>query len=391
MEATTAQPENQSAPSEPAKANAPAVVAQSAAAVKSVAVKSAAAGTAKPNPNKWLIRFRKLHGWFGVVLALFLVLMGLTGFLLNHKNWLEALPRFSGWTGSNQSQKTAAPAPTPAPTASPSSDAESASGENSAPSGESASTAAGKADFLGMLQAVVEKLGETKLVWLERREESGQALYRVKATDGREWHIDTQGQWHQRKPAKQKHDLPFEPTTLGYVAVVQTTIAQVGGNAAVQKVERRREHEATVYRVRLSGQREATVTPDGTVSVRQPKIVDAHAKAEKRDKHEHGGDSAKADKRDKHDKHDKREHDDHAKGEKGDKPKGGINWPKLIKDIHTGKILGISGKLLADLTALSLVFFSLSGIYLWGVPLLRKRRSERQRQQQQQTSARGEQ
>lgn len=54
-------------------------------------------------------------------------------------------------------------------------------------------------------------------------------------------------------------------------------------------------------------------------------------------------------------------------------------WGKWIKDLHTGKIGGLTGKLLMDFTALVLVVLSMTGIYLWLVPLLRKRRSAKQR------------
>jgi hypothetical protein len=59
--------------------------------------------------------------------------------------------------------------------------------------------------------------------------------------------------------------------------------------------------------------------------------------------------------------------------------KGGIDWGKLIKDLHTGKVGGLAGKLLVDLTALILIVLCLTGVYLYVVPQLRKRRSARLR------------
>jgi hypothetical protein len=53
---------------------------------------------------------------------------------------------------------------------------------------------------------------------------------------------------------------------------------------------------------------------------------------------------------------------------------GRIQWEKIVNDLHTGKIVGITGKLLIDITSVALIGLSLTGVYLWGYPLLRKRR-----------------
>jgi hypothetical protein len=55
-------------------------------------------------------------------------------------------------------------------------------------------------------------------------------------------------------------------------------------------------------------------------------------------------------------------------------------WEKIVNDLHTGKILGRTGKLLIDFTSLSLVALSLTGLYIWGFPLVRKRQKMRQRE-----------
>lgn len=67
--------------------------------------------------------------------------------------------------------------------------------------------------------------------------------------------------------------------------------------------------------------------------------------------------------------------EEYEKEQKG----GGTDWGKLIKDLHTGKVGGLAGKLLVDLTALILVVLCLTGVYLYVVPWLRKRRSARLR------------
>ncbi len=50
-----------------------------------------------------------------------------------------------------------------------------------------------------------------------------------------------------------------------------------------------------------------------------------------------------------------------------------LHWPKIVADVHTGKILGVAGKLMVDVTSGVIIALSLTGVYLWAVPLLRKR------------------
>lgn len=52
------------------------------------------------------------------------------------------------------------------------------------------------------------------------------------------------------------------------------------------------------------------------------------------------------------------------------------NWAKIVDDLHTGKLFGTPGKLMVDLTSGVIIALTLSGLYLWGVPLLRKRQSK---------------
>jgi hypothetical protein len=54
-----------------------------------------------------------------------------------------------------------------------------------------------------------------------------------------------------------------------------------------------------------------------------------------------------------------------------------INWAKLVDDLHTGKVFGSAGVLLIDVTSGVIIALTLTGIYLWGVPMLRKRQSRR--------------
>lgn len=70
------------------------------------------------------------------------------------------------------------------------------------------------------------------------------------------------------------------------------------------------------------------------------------------------------------------------------KPAEGIDWRKLIKDLHTGKIGGLAGILTVDVVAACLALASLTGLYVWGVARLRKRRSARERAALAQAAAR---
>ncbi len=54
---------------------------------------------------------------------------------------------------------------------------------------------------------------------------------------------------------------------------------------------------------------------------------------------------------------------------------GGLNWGKLIKDLHTGKIGGFAGQLLVDLLGAVVIFLSCSGVWLWGTVISRRWRS----------------
>jgi hypothetical protein len=60
----------------------------------------------------------------------------------------------------------------------------------------------------------------------------------------------------------------------------------------------------------------------------------------------------------------------------GQAAQAGVDWGKFIKDLHTGKLGGLAGKLLVDLTAVVVMVLTLSGLYLFIVPKLRQRRAQ---------------
>lgn len=61
------------------------------------------------------------------------------------------------------------------------------------------------------------------------------------------------------------------------------------------------------------------------------------------------------------------------------KSAGMVNWAKVVDDLHSGKLFGTAGKLVVDLTSLTIMALTLTGIYLWAVPWMRKRESARKR------------
>ena len=119
---------------------------------------------------------------------------------------------------------------------------------------------------------------------------------------------------------------------------------------AVERVELKAEKGRWVYKVKAFDGREAVI--DAHSAAVQTKGEMKAPKAEKEKKEDRGS----------------------LPGE----PKP-MDWGKAIKDLHTGKIGGDAGKLLVDLVAVLLVVLTLSGVYLWVVPTLRKRRSAQKR------------
>jgi hypothetical protein len=58
----------------------------------------------------------------------------------------------------------------------------------------------------------------------------------------------------------------------------------------------------------------------------------------------------------------------------------GVDWKKVVTDLHTGKIARTPGKLAIDAAALAMIVLSLTGLYLWAAP--RRSRGDRPRQGQ---------
>jgi hypothetical protein len=115
------------------------------------------------------------------------------------------------------------------------------------------------------------------------------------------------------------------------------------GETPIEKIELKEEHGRLVYKVMADEGREIRVDVEtGAVSRK-----DAY-----REEH-HGPDGKK---------------------------EAGFNWGKFMMDLHTGKVIGGPGKLVVDLTSFVIIVLTGTGIYLWAIPQLRKRRSARDRE-----------
>ncbi len=69
---------------------------------------------------------------------------------------------------------------------------------------------------------------------------------------------------------------------------------------------------------------------------------------------------------------------DTASASKSKKEMEEFNLGKAIKDLHTGKLGGMAGILLIDLVSFVIILLTLSGLYLWGLPIYRKRKAQAQ-------------
>lgn len=54
-----------------------------------------------------------------------------------------------------------------------------------------------------------------------------------------------------------------------------------------------------------------------------------------------------------------------------------VSWTRVMFDLHTGRILGFPGRLIADAGGIALLVLAISGIYLFVVPRWRKWRKNR--------------
>lgn len=207
-----------------------------------------AAPADKRPKNRLLITFRKYHGWFGAGLAVFFIIVCITGLYLNHKDLFEG----------KHEKPMAAAAPKPPLTA---------------------------ASDLASLKISHQ-----------------QAL----ALAARHW----------------------------------------GADAALEHIQLKSEHGSLVYKIK---------TPREPGPEREL-IVDAAT-----------GDALLRDKSGYQQRHLAAE--DAA-------ARSSIDWGRLMNDLHTGKFFGgWIGKLLVDLTSITLLALTLSGVYLWWIPIYRKQKS----------------
>lgn len=242
--------------------------------------------TAKPNPNARLLQYRKLHTWFGLFAAAFLVVIAATGIYLNHKDTFRPLLELAG--------------------APPKGD------EHAGPSGKPGTTASELAalpvSLPQALEAAAPHLGDRSVERVELKPEHGRVVYKVKAVGGPEVVVDAATGAAELK-GEAKPPKADEPK------------GEKGGKGPKPKGEKGNKGEPAVATASAGGPPPAEPRPD---------------------------------------------------------PKG-MDWGKAIKDLHTGKIAGDAGKLFVDLVAAGIILLTVTGIYLWAVPALRKRRSARER------------
>jgi hypothetical protein len=126
------------------------------------------------------------------------------------------------------------------------------------------------------------------------------------------------------------------------------------GETAIEKVELKDEHGRLVYKLRAGPGRELTIdAQSGAAELKEQYREERHSPDKKA-------------------------------------ASSGINWGKLMLDLHTGKVVGGPGKLLVDLTSLTLLTLTGTGIYMWAVPRWRKRQSARERAAAVQSAAKSE-
>jgi hypothetical protein len=137
----------------------------------------------------------------------------------------------------------------------------------------------------------------------------------------------------------------------------------------VERVEIRVDKGRPIYKVKAT---------DGSEAIVDARTGDLEMKS---DRKKPGNDSPREPKDGDHVKPDKTKGaaapDDHAELAGMAPAAKPFNWGKAIKDLHTGKIGGEAGKLLVDGVAVILIVLTLTGLYLWLIPILRKRRTAR--------------
>jgi hypothetical protein len=233
-----------------------------------IASKPKPATSAAAKSKNWLlVKVRAWHGWLGVALSAFIILVCCTGIFLNHKDLLLG-----------KEEKREQPTPDAAkgkPGAGGKHEAEGKEASGALRAGMSLSSLVVTPDRA--LALAQEKLGnDTALERLELKDDHGRLVYKLKSGDGREVSIDAATSVVTTKSGyKQQQDKPADK----------------------------------------AGAMTSTM---------------------------------------------------------------GYDWGKIIKDLHTGKVGGDAGKLFVDFTSSIIILLTLSGLYLWSVPKIRKAKAQRE-------------
>lgn len=142
---------------------------------------------------------------------------------------------------------------------------------------------------------------------------------------------------------------PLEDVPISFNQAMRIAREQLGEGVALEKIELKNEHGRLEYKIKTdkhvpgAGDREL--------------VIDArNGEAKLKDKGEGYA-----------------EYTISADGEKT----AGYDWGKIIKDLHTGEIGGEAGKLFIDITSLVIIGLTLTGVYLWAVPKMRRAKSKK--------------
>ncbi|MEX2213747.1 MAG: PepSY-associated TM helix domain-containing protein [Phycisphaeraceae bacterium] len=288
--------------------------------------------TEKKRPKNWLlIKIREWHTYVGVALSLFIVMVCLTGIYLNHKDLFKGEDKPKPMAGKEKPGKDkpkAGVATTQAPTT-------------------EADPAALNAAVDKAIAAVATQLGDLPMERIEIKDEYGHWNASVKLAD-----VSIDPDSGKVVPKAHEHEdeehRTFTAAMLGQLNITPAAALKLAqeklGDAAIEKLEIKDEHGQIVFKAMTHDHDEAIVPlmqkAASEAGLLKPTVLGKY------DKPMHAG--------------------------------GGVNWGKLLKDLHTGQIAGWLGKLFIDFTSFVIVVLTATGVWLWWVPRQRKKKAAAQ-------------
>lgn len=280
--------------------------------------------TEKKRPKNWLlIKIREWHTWMGIALSAVIVMVCFTGIYLNHKDlfrgeeYKKEMAKEGGKPGKPHEMAAATPL----------------------------EPKAVAATFTQAIASVRDRLANVSLERLELESHGGQWIAKAKPSELR-WDagevkfaaVADHGHGHEHEEHGEFTLADLDAAKIKPEPAVIAALESLGKDAAIEKIEVKHEKGHLQYKVKAYGGGEATVLADSETLVVLGKYEEP----------------ARA-------------------GMVGQEAKGGYNWGKIMKDLHTGKLGGEAGKLLIDFTSFVIMVLTISGIYLWYVPRKRKK------------------